>query len=159
MYSMILGIRFSAALLCAGVLAGCGESIAPTPISAHTLTGTWSGVVGSGSGGGRALRVTWTAAQNGSSISGPATLLTSPAVTDITISGTLTASLTGSQLLLTFTAPAGSVQGSATCSMSGVGSGSVVDSAISGTLDVAFVACERLGLQPPVSNVLLLTKQ
>jgi len=40
------------------------------------LSGTWFGVIGQGSGGGRALRVTWTATQDGSTASGPASVLT-----------------------------------------------------------------------------------
>jgi hypothetical protein len=84
-------------------IGACGGSPpAPSQNPSLNLTGTWSGVVGAGSGGGRALRVTWTASQTSSNLSGPATLLTSPAVTDITLSGTLTGTLTGSQLSLTY---------------------------------------------------------
>jgi hypothetical protein len=150
--------RGAAAILCALLVGGCGESMGPSQNATLDLTGTWTGVVGSGSGGGRALRVTWTAAQNAGSVSGPATLSTSPALTDIAIPGTLTATLSGSQLSLTFTAPAG-VQRSPTCSVSGAGSAAVANGTISGTLDVAFVACEALGLQPPANDTLSLTKQ
>jgi hypothetical protein len=156
---MIPWIRSWAVISCVGLFAGCGQSIGPSQNSTLSLTGTWSGIVGPGSGGGRALRLTWTAAQSGGSVSGPATLLTSPAVTDITISGILTASLAGSQLTLTFTAPAGGVQGSAACSVSGSGSAVVANSTISGSLDVLFMSCEALGLQPPANDQLSLTKQ
>jgi hypothetical protein len=86
-------VRASLMCLLVAPIAGCGSSTAPS--QNLNLTGTWAGVVGSGSGGGRALRVTWTASQSGSRVSGPATLLTSPAVTDQTFSGTMSGSLSG----------------------------------------------------------------
>jgi hypothetical protein len=151
-------VRASLACLLVTSIAGCGSS-STAPSQNLNLTGTWSGVVGSGSGGGRALRVTWTASQSGSRVSGPATLLTSPAVTDLTFSGTMSGSLTGGQLSLMFAAPSGSVPGSATCSVTSTGSAAAGTSTISGTLDVTFVACEGLGLQPPTSDQLTLTRQ
>jgi hypothetical protein len=51
------------------------------------------------------------------------------------------------------------VPGSPECSLSGSGSTTVSTTTMSGTLDVMYVACERLGLQPPSSNLLTLTKQ
>ncbi|HEY1302602.1 MAG TPA: hypothetical protein VGF24_03580 [Vicinamibacterales bacterium] len=130
-----------------------------TSPSSVNVTGTWSGTVGAGSGGGRALRLTWAATQSGSSVSGPITVLTSPPVTDLTVTGTLHGSLDGSHMSLTLAVSAGSVPGSPECSLSGSGSTTVSTTTMSGTLDVMYVACERLGLQPPSSNLLTLTKQ
>ena len=61
------------------LVAGCGGMPA-MPTEPVNLTGTWSGVIGQGSGGGNALRVTWTAAQNGMAATGPVSVLTSPPV-------------------------------------------------------------------------------
>lgn len=135
-----------------------GSAIAPLgpPID---VSGTWSGVVGAGSGGGRALRLTWTATQTGDTFSGPATLSTSPAVRDLTFTGTLTGVLTGVQLSLSYASPAGSVAGVPECSVSGRGTAATVGASISGQLDVTFSSCDALDLQPPASDQLALTKQ
>jgi hypothetical protein len=147
-------------LFVATVAACTGSTTAPSQNPSLDLTGTWSGVVGAGSGDGRALRVTWTANQSGNSVSGPATLMTSPAVTDITFSGTLAGSLTGNRLSLTYMGRPGGVPGSASCSVSATGSATTNGaSAISGILDVSFVSCDALGLQPPANDQLTLTRQ
>jgi len=140
--------------------AGCGtSSTSPSQNPPFSLIGTWSGVVGAASGGGRALRVTWTASQTGSIVSGPATLLTSPAVSNITLSGTLTASIAGNELSLRYEGPSGSVPALAGCSVSGTGSATASGDTISGSLDVIFESCEELGLQPPTSDRLTLARQ
>ena len=150
-------IRGFATSLLVIIVTGCGSSTAPSQ-NPLNLIGTWSGFVGAGSGGGRALRVTWTASQDGSTVGGPATLLTSPAVTNITVAGTLTGSLAGNQLSLRFTGSP--VPGSASCVASGTGSATVSDgSAMSGSLDVTFASCESLDLQPPTDHQLTLTRQ
>jgi hypothetical protein len=98
--------------------------------------------------------------QSGNSVSGPATLVTSPAVTDITLSGTLTGSLIGNRLSLAYMGLPGGVPGSTKCSVSGTGSATATGtSAITGVLDVSFVSCDPLGLQPPANDQLILTKQ
>lgn len=152
-------IRGFAASLLVMVIACCGgSSTAPSQNPPLNLIGTWSGVVGAESGGGRALRVNWTASQGGSTLFGPATLLTSPAVTNITVAGTLTGSLTGNQLSLGFTGSP--VPGSASCVASGTGSATISGgSTMSGRLDVTFASCESLGLQPPTDDQLIMTKQ
>jgi hypothetical protein len=126
--------------------------------SSVDLTGIWSGVVGAGSGGGRALRVSWSATQSGSSVSGPATLLTSPPVTNVTFAGTMSGTQSGTQVSLSYVSPPG-VPGSATCSVSGHGGVAAGGNTMVGTFDVVFVSCEGLALEPPVSNQLTLTKQ
>ena len=140
----------------AATLAGCGSMATPSP--SLDLSGSWSGVVGSGSGGGRALRLTWTATQTGNTVTGPATLTTSPAVTDLTFTGTLTGTLSGTQLSLTFAAPAGSVPAMPQCSVSARGAGASTTTSISGQFDVMFVSCDALGLQPPITDQFTLTK-
>jgi hypothetical protein len=130
---------------------GCGGTTAgPSP----NLGGTWSGIVGMGSGGGHALRVTWTVTQNGNSLSGPVLVLTSPALTDTGFSGTLSATLTGNTLSLNLAAQPQAVSG---CSLSGAGSASVSADTIAGSLDLTFVACGVL--QPPSDNHFVFTKE
>jgi hypothetical protein len=118
------------------------------------VVGTWSGILGRESGGGRALRVTWTVTQDGSSASGPVSVLTSPPVTDVIFSGTLAGTISGNQLFLTLSAqPLPNTD----CTMSGSGSAVVATSTIAGTLDLHFTSCGVL--EPPSSNQLVLTKQ
>ena len=136
------------------MVASCGGATTPSP--ALNLTGTWSGVIGQRSGGGRALRVTWTATQDGNTASGPASVLTSPPVTDVIFSGILTGRLSGDQV--SFTLSAQPLPGS-DCSLSGTGSAAVavVTATLAGSLDVHFTSCGTLA--PPSNNQLLLTKQ
>ena len=135
------------------VFASCGGA-AMMPSPRVDLSGRWSGVIGQGSGGGRALRVTWTATQDGSTASGPASVLTSPPVTDIIFSGILTGSLSGSQV--SFTLSAQPLPGS-DCSLSGTGSATAATGTLVGSLDVHFTSCGALA--PPSSNQLVLAKQ
>lgn len=134
------------------LVAACGAPMVPAP--AVNLNGTWFGVIGRASGGGRALRVTWTATQDGSTASGPASVLTSPPVTDVIFSGTLTGSISGSQVALTLSAQP--LPGSE-CSLSGTGSAAVATGTIAGSLDVEFRSCGVV--EPPSSNQIVLTKQ
>jgi hypothetical protein len=137
-------------------LGACGSMTRPSP--SIDLSGTWSGVVGSGSGGGRALRLTWTATQTGNTVSGPATIATSPSVSDLTFPGTLTGLLTGTQLSLTYSAASGSIAAAPQCSVSARGTAASTSTAISGQFDVTFLACDLLGLQAPASDQFTLTK-
>lgn len=143
----------------ATAISGCGGSGMGPSATPTDLSGTWSGFIGSGSGGGRAVRVTWSATQTGKTISGPATLTTSPAVTDLTFSGILSGTLTGTQLSLSYVSNTGNVAVAPDCSVSGHGAAAATSASISGQLDVAFTSCGALGLQPPTSDQLTLTKQ
>jgi hypothetical protein len=134
-------------------VASCGGS-AMIPSPPVNVNGTWSGVIGRESGGGRALRLTWTATQDGSTASSLALVLTSPPVTDVIFSGTLTGSISGSQLSLTLSAQP--LPGS-DCSLSGSGSAAVASGTIAGSLDVQFTSCGVV--EPPSSNQIVLTKQ
>jgi hypothetical protein len=135
------------------LFASCGGA-ATMPSPPVNLSGTWSGVVGQGSGGGRALRVTWTATQDGNTASGQATVLTSPPVTDVIFSGMLTASISGSQV--SFALSAQPLPGS-DCSLSGTGSGTVTTTTLAGSLNIQFTSCGAL--EPPSNNQFVLTKQ
>jgi hypothetical protein len=155
---MHLLIRVSLAAVLIGGAAACGSSSSPTP-AAIDLSGTWTGTIGAASGGGNALRTTWTIAQAGAMVSGPATVSTSPAVSNVAFRGTLAATLAGSQLTLALAPTPADIQGAPGCTVSGSGSASVDGRTMSGTLTVTFTSCEPLGLQPPASSQLTLTKQ
>jgi len=134
------------------LVASCGGPTVPSP--SVNLNGTWSGVIGRASGGGRALRLTWTATQEGSTASGPASVLTSPPVTDVIYSGTLTGRISGNQVALTLSARP--LPGS-DCSLSGTGSAAVATGTIAGSLDVHFTSCGVV--EPPSNDQIVLTKQ
>jgi hypothetical protein len=154
--------RIRAAVLVGALMttaSGCGGSAMSPSASPADLSGTWSGAVGSGSGGGRALRVTWSATQTGNAISGPATLTTSPAVSDLTFTGTLSGTLAGMQLSLSYASNAGNIASAPDCLVSGHGTGAAAGTSISGQLDVFFTSCELLGVQAPTSDQFTLTKQ
>jgi hypothetical protein len=135
------------------LVAGCGGAamMRSPPVN---LLGMWSGILGRESGGGRALRVTWTVTQDGSAASGPVSVLTSPPVTDVIFSGTLTGTISGNQVSLALSAqPLPNTD----CTMSGAGTAAVAAGTIAGTLDVHFTSCGVL--EPPSSDQLVLTKQ
>lgn len=138
------------------LVVGCGGSPA-MPTEPVNLNGSWSGVIGQGSGGGRALRVTWAATQNGSLATGPVSVLTSPPVTDVTFAGVMTGTISGSQVSLTLTTQ--SVVSSA-CSLTGTGTvnGGTGSADLTGTIDVHF-SSSCGALEPPASNGVVLTKQ
>ena len=146
-------IRRAVVIVISMLVVSCnGAGMMPSP--PVDLSGTWSGVIGQGSGGGRALRVTWTATQDGATAAGPAAVLTSPPSTDVIFSGTLTGRISGSQVSLALSAQP--LPGSE-CSLSGTGSGVVASGTIAGSLDVHFTSCGVL--EPPSSNQLALTRQ
>jgi hypothetical protein len=125
------------------------DALATRELERHVV-----GVIGQGSGGGRALRVTWTATQDGSTASGQASLLTSPPVTDAIFSGILVGKISGSQV--SFTLSAQPLPGS-DCALSGTGSAAVATVTLTGSLNVQFTSCGAL--EPPSNNQLVLAKQ
>jgi|KBSSwiStaDraftv2_1062776.scaffolds.fasta_scaffold94993_2 hypothetical protein len=139
--------------LLGALVASCSSATGPE--TDLILAGTWSGTLGAGSGGGRALRVTWTIAQNGLQLSGPVTVSTSPAVTPITFDGTITGSLSRTSQLTLSLAARDAASGCAV-NGSGAAAGSVLT--IDGTLDVTFTSCDGLEVQPPASDHLTLTR-
>lgn len=137
----------------AALAGACSSSTGPT--TDLILNGTWSGVLGAGSGGGRALRITWTISQSGTRLSGPVTVSTSPAVTPIVFDGTLTGDMTRSQVTMALAAR----NESSACTINGTGTAMASVLAIDGTLDVTFTGCDGLDVQPPGTNRVTLTKQ
>jgi hypothetical protein len=152
---MRIGIHHVAAIVTLAVVAGCGSSPSSPSHPSVDLTGTWSGTLGQGSEGGRALRVTWVATQTGSDVTGAASVLTSPPTTDVLFSGTLAGSVSGGTVSLTLSAHP--QQGTPDCNLSGSGSAIAAAGTVSGSLQVMFASCGAL--EPPANSQLTLTRQ
>jgi hypothetical protein len=133
----------------------CGGST-NSPSPAVNLTGTWSGRVGEPMSG-SALRLTWMAMQEGDEVSGPATVLKPSA--DAGATGTMSGTLSGSQLTLRYSVPAGSVPVYLSCTVNGSGDAAVTDHSIAGTLDLTFTGCLGSGLATTDSAQLELARQ
>jgi hypothetical protein len=151
-----LALAVSQIFLLAMAAVSCTSSTSPSPLN---LAGTWSGTIGSGSGGGRAVRVTWVISQSDATVSGPATLSTSPAIGSVSFAGLLAGTLHGPVVSLALTSSPGYVPGFPNCALSGRGTGTASGSSISGTLDVIYTSCEGANVQPPASDQFLFTKQ
>ena len=139
--------------LLAATALSCNGEMSPSPLN---LTGTWSGMLGQ-SGTGSALRVTWVATQTGMTVSGPATMV-KPSL-NVPATGTMAGTLSGSQLTLTYSVPAGAVPVYLSCMVTGSGSAAATNQTISGNLDTTFTFCLGSGLERPESTQLMLTKQ
>lgn len=145
-------LRWICYLVLAALVGACGGSTEP---SAVNLTGTWSGVLGQPQSG-AALRLTWTATQTGSTVSGPVTLV-KPAL-NVPATGTMTGTLSGGQLTLTLSVPAGAVPVYLSCTIVGTGSAVVTGETISGNLQTTFTNCLGSGLETPASPQFTLNK-
>jgi hypothetical protein len=62
------------------------------------------------------------------------------------------------RLLLNFSALPATFDGSS-CAVSGKGNAHLEDYSLVGDLDISYVGCERLGLQPPASTKLMLLRK
>jgi len=144
--------RFVAFSVLAATALTCNGEMSPSPVN---LTGTWSGMLGQ-SGTGSALRVTWIATQTGMTVSGPATMV-KPSL-NVPATGTMTGTLSGSQLTLTYAVPAGAVPVYLSCMVTASGSATATSQSISGNLDTTFTFCLGSGLERPDSTQLTLTK-
>ncbi len=97
-----------------------------TPV---TLAGTWTGTATDSSGPGR---MTWQLTQNGSGLTGSATLVDH--ATGVTGRGSVSGTVTGSSLRFSVMVPAGGFDGRYTaCAASVAGQGTVSGSALTGT--------------------------
>jgi hypothetical protein len=145
--------RFFTLSLLAASAFSCHSEPSPSPLN---LTGTWSGRLGE-SGSGSALRVTWVATQAGTAVSGSATLV-KPSL-NVPATGTMTGTLSGNQLTLNYSVPAGAVPVYLSCTVAASGSAMATSQTISGTLETTFTFCLGSGLESPESAQLTLTKQ
>jgi hypothetical protein len=85
--------------------------------------------------------------------------MTSPAVSAISFSGTMSGSLSGTQLSLTYIGRPAGVSGVPDCTASASGAAAVDNTGISGRLDAMFSSCEGLDLQPPADDQVTLVRQ
>ena len=136
------------------IAGACRGSTSPSP--PLDLTGAWSGMLGQPLSG-SALRMTWSASQTGATVSGPATLV-KPAL-NVPAAGTMTGTLVGNQLMLTYSVPAGGVPVYLSCTIAGSGSATASSQTISGSLQTTFTNCLGSGLETPESAQLTLTRQ
>jgi len=131
-----------------------GSSNSPSPVL--NLSGTWVGMVGQPMSG-SALRLTWTATHNGAVVAGPATMV-KPSV-NVPATGTMTGVVSGDQMTLTYTVPAGGVPVYLSCTINGAGSATVASQSITGTLNLTFTNCLGSGLEATDSPQLSLLRQ
>jgi hypothetical protein len=106
--------------------------------------------------------VTWTASQNGSSVSGPFQVsFDDEDDGPVSISGTLSGTLSGSQLALTVTFPAGSIPFAPDCSITGTGTSTPTATAITAMVTLTFSApcMGTVADEPTDTDRLVLTKQ
>jgi hypothetical protein len=106
---------------------------------------------------GSAVRFTWTATQSGQGVSGPATVI-KPAA-NVPATGTLSGTLAGAQLTLSYSVPAGTIPVYLSCTITGSGLATATTTQLTGTLDLVFTNCLGSGLEPTGSSQLSLTKQ
>ena len=128
-----------------------------------SLAGNWSGTMSESSADPDPDRLSWTAAQTGASLSGTA-ILTMTGETPKVVNGTMTGAVTGSQVSLTFTLPAGSLVQfgvPAGCSVAGTATATPTATSISATMTRTFSsACIGVIVSSATDTVQLsLTKQ
>ena len=139
---------------CLALTAACGSSgagsvnaAAPSAAAAASsvnLSGSWAGKlasVQSNSGDPNAPSVKWSATQSGSSVTGPLSLTFSDdAGRPQTIQGTLNGAMSGGQLSLTLSFPAGAFADIPGCTVGGAGTATPTSSSISSTVAITFSA-------------------
>jgi len=95
--------------------------------------------------------------QAGTTVSGPATLV-KPSL-NVPAAGTMSGTLIGSQLTLTYSVPAGGVPVFLSCTIAGSGAATATPQTISGSLQTTFTNCLGSGLETPESPQLTLARQ
>lgn len=111
-----------------------------SPATTLTLTGNWSGSLGSPADP-SPDRLTWTATQSGTSVTGPVVYTVSGR--SPSLRGTMTGAISGSQVALTFTLPAGSwvpVGGPSACSETGTATATPAATSMSAPMTLTFAA-------------------
>jgi hypothetical protein len=155
--SWFLGIAMAMAM------AGCGSpGTAPMRPDGPIPTvpaGFWVGTVGVSADDGRSLGLLWSASDAADGLSGTATLSTLPSASaQVTFIGTLNGIGDPNRLLLTYSASPATFKGS-TCAVSGKGNAHLEDYTLVGDLEITYVGCEGLDLQPPASTQLMLLRR
>ena len=150
--------RLAMTALCASFVwaSGCGSnggsSSTVTSPSGLNLAGTWSGTFGPFAatingvplpGRSNSWTCQWVAMQTGVNVSGPITFLVNTELSQPfpTLSGTLSGSLTGTQLTLALSVPSQGFSLFSPCSISSNGSVTAGTGTISGSLSDSFASC------------------
>lgn len=147
LYGLAAGLCLIAATAC-GSSSGSssGGSANPAAPSAPTLNlaGSWSGKLlfsrDDGTPDDNPGIVAWTATQSGSSVTGPLTLTVHDNGGTETYQGTLSGSLSGTQLSLTLSFPTGTFAEVPACAITGAGTATPTTSAITSSLTITFGA-------------------
>jgi hypothetical protein len=160
----LLAACLATAVACSDSASGGAAPTAPSPTAAPALSlgGAWAGTL-TVEGESECCRVnSWTASQNGASVSGPLVLDVGDGQT---VTATLTGTVSGSQLApATFTVAAGAIGDPElrACGFSGTGTLAATASSVSGTLSMTFpAACvgeELVSATPTATWRISLTK-
>ena len=156
-----LGACLALTAACSSNGAGSANVAAPSSAAAApvvNLSGSWSGKLGSDSS---APSLKWTAAQNGSSVSGPVSAtFAGDNGSPQTIQGTMNGAMSGAQLSLTLSFPAGAFVDIPGCAVGGTGTATPTSSSISSTMVVTFAApcIGTVSDRPTETDQLTLTK-
>ena len=143
-------LRVLAAGLCLVAATACGGSsnagsgpMEPSGSSLN-LAGSWSGkfifTQSDGTPDPNPGIVVWTATQSDSSVTGPLTLTVNENDTSETYRGTLSGTLSGAQLSLALSFPAGTFAEVPACAITGSGTATPTSTAISSSLTISFGA-------------------
>ena len=154
-----LVITFVAGFAVAAAWACQDGPTSPTSIGrppSLNLAGTWSGLIGVAQAS-HSATATWVVAQSGSSVSGPITLNQTAA--NVSFTGTMVGTLSGSRVAVTYAIPRGNVPNFPDCSMSGTGAFDANATQMSGTLSITYTNCEGFGTPPAAADEVRLTKQ
>jgi len=138
----IFPLQIAALGLAAWSLGGC-SSTDMQPSGTTNLAGTWKGTLTHLNGSGVAVNssVTWVATQNSTNVTGPVTVV--PAGNVIPVAGTIAGTISGTQVMLTMTAPEGAfvaLGGPQACSFTGTSTATATTTTISGSMFETFSA-------------------
>src|SRR4051812_19323811 len=125
-------------VLLAAVTVACSssDSDGSTSPTQTNLSGKWTGTIAT-SGDPNPATLVWTAAQSGSTLSGPVTATIVDAGQSRSFTGTLSGTTSASAITLTLSFPAGTftaLGGPSTCAMSGTSNATLAATKIAGTL-------------------------
>lgn len=135
----VLGVAIVAMSSCGGKSNNNSSGSSPTAPTTPTiaLAGSWSGTMSST--GSTPNRLTWAATQSGATVTGPAVLT----ITGRPVNGTLAGTISGTQMSLIFTLPAGSftsIGGPSACSVTGTATSTPTTTSITATMTLTFHA-------------------
>lgn len=124
---------------CGSTSSSSGNPAAPSAVSLN-LAGSWTGKIAGTNGNGPSL--VWTASQSGSTVSGPLDLSFVDNGKPQTFRGTLSGTISGADVSLTISIPAGAFADVPACSITATGTATPTATSISSSMTVNFApAC------------------